>query len=147
LDYDKTGRITADDTAHLTEELLEFYHRLRWRVLPDGLCASVFPAGTVAHRCGIVVEVDRPIYSTFLGFARAEEMTPYEGIMEKIEEKRKLDYSRENALWLIVNVSDTRGPFEKALDAVKLASPAIVPFERVIVHDGFEHFLSLPNAD
>jgi hypothetical protein len=147
LDFAKTGTLSDIDVDRLTKELQQFYRTGGWKLLQQGHCTTVFSEGTVAHRSGMIVEVNQPTYSTFLGFARADEMTPYEAIIESIERKRQLDYTRDNPLWLVVEVADPRGPFQRALDAVRLSSTELTPFARVFVHDGSGHVLSLPNQD
>lgn len=71
-------------------------------------------------------------------------MTPFDGILAAIKKKRKLTYSQEHPLWLVVTVADPRGPFREAISAVKETNLAVEPFQKVIVHDGYENVLKLP---
>lgn len=144
IEFAKSGKLDDIDVQRLSNEIMNFFEAGRWRLLTRGRYGTVFADGTVAQRCGLIVEVNNPTYGTFLGFARADPMTPFEGILAALERKRKLTYSREHPLWLVVTVSDPRGPFREAIDAVMDTHPAIEPFEKVVVHDGYENVVTLP---
>ena len=137
VEYDSAKHLTQEEFQQLGDELCDFFRQKRWSALVPGIHSSVFAAGSVARRVGLMVRVERPLYAAVLSLAQADEMAPYPLILDAIAEKRKLQYARSHELWLVVEIADPRGPFTKAIRAVEKASPQISPFDHVIVYDPF----------
>lgn len=133
VEYELAAAHDGEDLMRLGDELAEFLERRSSRLLPAGRYDSVFAADTVASRTGLVVEIEQPTSLSLLSFARTDPMTPYADIVAAIESKRDLAYVHENALWLVVDVADPRGPFRAAIEAVRATQIDITPFSRVVV--------------
>jgi len=136
IDFEKAKAFDAPAFTILGDELLNFWRRGTWRTLPRGRHASVFDRNTAAARCGLIVEVDHSTYAALLSFEQADEMTPFESILNAISSKRKIKYVYEHDLWLVVEVADPRFPFTKALNEIARRPIEISPFSRVVVYDG-----------
>jgi hypothetical protein len=135
LNYEGMKCLNAAERQQLGDELCDFFRLRRWRLLPKGAHASVFPTGSIASRVGVIVRIASPSYAAAFSFGQADEMAPYRLIVSEIEKKRRLTYARMHELWLVVEVADPRGPFTKSIKAVKEAAPEIAPFDHIIVYD------------
>jgi hypothetical protein len=140
VEYAPTSRLAEDEWRRLSDELLEFFRLRRALYFAEGDYATMFPAESVAAKCGAIVELGHSSRAAILAVAAgSNQMEPYADILQAIEQKRRLSYDLSNPLWLVIEVADPRGPFRQAFEAVFAASPSINPFQRVIVQDGHTH--------
>lgn len=141
IDYVSAAALTKAEWEMLHSELLDFFKSGRVSFLDKGRLESVFAKDSIAGKCSLSVEVDSPSHLALLTFARADEMTPRDGIISAIADKRRKRYDHSQPLWLIVEVADPRGPFRKGLEAARAQRPQIEPFEKVLVHDGYSQVI------
>lgn len=138
VDYERTKHLTPAHFDALAEEFIGFYEAQVVDYMPRGHFVDLFPPHIVTTYCNTIMEIDQPSYAILVTFTRGDPGIPYEDILRTIERKRRLPYKNKHPLWLIVNISDPRGPFKEALEAAANDAGEIAPFERVIIQDG--HF-------